>query len=290
MDIEQEQLQHPTKVISVFNVWECKDETWGLPHYPVYSVSSRIIGNAFSLEDAQRIVRTRVAQISGDYWGDRIHHFRVLEMPVGVPTELFDVRSERVYDNKGILLEQNRFKPGDICEIVLGIYMSEAILGIVADIKDDVCQVLTNDPLTPLLLNQINVFQPKAKVHPGTERRLRKLLDDFRTLPMRRKIADTAALAKLRFMLNALGWDDAEITLADDLLPDGFARLVIKGVKGFPEGLHLDIGRHVMQSRPDRVEATLKRLAGKETDVRGYSLKKNNMQEEITGYPTWYTI
>lgn len=322
MDIEQE--QHPTRVISVFNVWECLDNNYKRPHYPSYPVHSRLVGSAFSLEAAERIIRDILKEPYQKFWTRKRHHLRILEMPVGVHSESFDARTERIYDSSGRLIDERtepmdspysgrtqeriRFAPGDLCEVIGGIYDDKAVLGVVVEAPptpdvvnsnpgqyfdystDDYYLVLSGSHLDPFRAEALQVFPPKAKVPEGTERRLRKAFEDYRTLPMRRRIADTAALAKLRSVLDALNWSDAEITLADDLLPDGFARLVIKGVKGFPEGLHLDIGRRVMQSRPDRVEATLRRLAGKETHARGYSLKKVSVPYPMSDQYDWYTL
>ena len=325
MDIEQEQKEHPTRVISVFNVWECIDNNYNKPHYPSYPVHSRLVGSAFSLEAAERIIRNVINEPYQDFWNRKRHHLRIMEMPVGVHSESWDARSERIYDSHGKLIDERtepqdspypgrtpdriRFAPGDLCEVIGGVYDDKAVLGVVVKVPptpeavnskqgfpvfdystDDYYLVLTGSHLEPFRAEALQVFPPKAKVPSGTERRLRKAFEDYKTLPMRQRIADTAALAKLRAILDALDLSDTEITLFDGYLQGSLFLLVIKGVKGFPEGLHLEIGSRLMQSHPNRVEATLKRLTGKKTDVKGYSLKKVDMPDSLPNQQVWYRL
>lgn len=306
------------RVISVFNVWVCWDDNFGRPHYPSYRVHSRLAGSAFSLEGAERIVRDCLAEHAGDSAPilNKIHHFRVMEMPVGVPSSWYDARSERVYDSRGRLVDCRnapwmsafagrdsaalRFRPGDLCEMVDGACPESAVLGIVVGTppspqevaatpalqrpethERDAYTILTCDMATPFTTNALNVFRPSAKVSAATERRLRKAYEDYRTLPARNRIADTAAAARLEAAVSSLGWRGKVVPPSEKGF--GLFELELEGVPGFPDGLRLQARRELASGHTDRVIATLLRLAGRRPAVKGYSLKKFTVPRGVPG-------
>ena len=297
---------HTTSLVSVFDVWATYDRSWGKPHYPSYEVVSWKVGTAFSLDVAERIVRETV-RIENDPAGEpRLHSLRIVQIPVGRHAPEWAPLSEYLYDRDGVLLdrrtvsweagdvfpgrtaEEIRFGRGDLVE-VLG---SDSIsLGIVAELPpsverasrantggsfhlgagDDTYVVLTGPRFCDQNhVDSLRIFKPLHRITPGTQRRLRKTYNDYRTFPMRMMIADTAAAAQLQGTAESLGW---RTLVATPLYEDGSFSLSLEGVPGFPDGVEIRIPQRVAWRRMDRVIATLKRLAGKPAEGRGYRLK-----------------
>ena len=304
------------RVISVFNVWLCWDQNPRGPHYPSYEVDWTLAGSSFSMEGAERIVRDCVSGSMGSpaRLQRRLHHLRVMEMPVGVRSCWSDARSEHVFDCSGRLVDCRkvpyeslfggretpavRFKPGDLCEVVDGIYSDKAILGIVVgtppspdevaasplpqeDHDQDAYPVLFGDGERAFGFNALNVFRPRAKVPVATERRLRRAYEDYRTLPARNRIADTAAAARLEAAVSSLGWRGKVVPPSE--MGFGLFELDLEGVPGFPDGLRLQVRRELASTHTDRVIATLLRLGRRPSGVKGYSLKKFTVPKGLPG-------
>ena len=101
------------RVVSVFNVWEIRDNNWKKPHYPSYEVSTQLVGSAFSLECAQRLVREIVAEERKCPWRSNLHSVRVTEQPVGQLYGPFSGSlSGYIYDRDGRLLDKRTTPEG----------------------------------------------------------------------------------------------------------------------------------------------------------------------------------
>ena len=286
------------KVISVFNVWETRDNNWRKPHYPRYDVVTKLVASAFSLECAERLVREIAEQERNSRWRRDLHSIRIIEQPAGQLFDPYGSLSEYVYDKEGFLLDKRttpvgetwsgrnpqeiRFQKGDLCEVV---FERQAILGIVQrvpptaeeaarmqlDDSDDCYCVLTKKGEFDYHIDSLKLFKPSHKISGPTERKLRRYFDEEETLWMRVKIASTTAVAQLHSIMDELGWE-AEIRFPR-WIEDSIG-MEIKGVTGFPEGLRLELDQKKAHDRMDRVRISFLRLAGQHPEGRGYRLKR----------------
>lgn len=299
---------HTTSLVSVFDVWATYDRNWRKPHYPSYDVRTWKVGTAFSLEDAERIVRETVRLENDPAGFTRLHSLRIVQIPVGRHAPEWAPLSEYLYDRDGKPLDRRtvswdyddvfpgrkpedvRFRPGDLCE-VLDFHEGRVRLAVVTEVPpsvekasrinnggfthleagDDCYGVLTGGGCTSHdHADSLRLFRPVHRVSPGTERRLRKAWNDYRTFPARMKIADTTAAAQLTDAAEGLGW---QALVATPLYEDDAFFLSLEGVPGFPDGLDVRIPQRKAWNRMDRILATFRRLAGRPADGRGYSLK-----------------
>lgn len=288
------------RVISVFNVWAALDRNEGKPHYPVYPVALNLIGSAFSLEAAERMVREEATEHHKLF--RELHHVVIEEMPVGERVSPFSTRSEWLYDADGKLIDRRaypfediylgrdprdvRFRKGDLCEFLIGTKM---ILGIVTgvpptpqqmiswqynpDASEDCYTILPAKEYDEIPIDALKIFRPLYKVSPKTEAKLRRAYRDFLSLPMRQKIANTAATAQFKVILDELGWKgEIEPPRWDG---DAFL-LTVGGVPGYDgqDDLRIVIRPEKAWRHMDRVAVTLRRLAGLKPQGKGYSLHK----------------
>ena len=287
------------KVISVFNVWETRDRNWKRPHYPSYEVQTRLVGSAFSLESAERLVREIAEQERISPWRHDLHSVRITERPVGqLYNPFYDCLSEYVYDKEGRLLdkrtvpkgenwkgrspEEYRFRKGDLCEMLVD---DKVILAIVRDVppcaetasraqldeSDDSYTVQTSRDVYDYHIDSLKIFEPSFKISPRTERKLRRAFEEEDTLWMRMRIASTTAQARLQMIMDELGWK------ADIRFPrwiEDTIGMEIKGVPGFPDGLRLELDQKKAHEHMDRVRYSFLRLAGQHPEGRGYRLKR----------------
>ena len=299
---------HTTSLASVFDVWATYDMNWRGPHYPSYEVQTRKVGTAFSLEVAERIVRETVGLAEGAPVPGRLHSLRVVQIPVGRHAPEWAPLSEYLYDRDGKLMDRRtvpwdcdsvfpgrkaedvRFRPGDICE-VLDTVRGRAYLAFVVDVPpsveqaskindggfihleagDDIYTIKTDaSDISRDYVDSLRVFRPMHRIAPRTERRLRQAWNDCQTFPMRMKIADTAAAARLTDAAEGFGWK--AVAALPSYEGDPFY-LLLEGVPGFPDGVDLRIPQRKAWDHMDRVLATFRRLAGKPADGRGYRLK-----------------
>lgn len=286
------------KVISIFNVWETRDNNWRKPHYPSYDVVTKLVASAFSLECAERLVREIADEERNSQWRHDLHSIRIIEQPAGQLYNPFGSLSEYVYDKEGFLLDKRttpvgetwngrnpqeiRFQKGDFCEVV---FERQAILGIVQrvppmaeeaarmrlDDSDDCYCVLTKKGEFDYHVDSLKLFKPSHKISGPTERKLRRYFDEEETLWMRVKIASTTAIAQLRAIMDELGWE-AEIRFPR-WIEDSIG-MEIKGVPSFPDGLRLEVDQKKAHERMDRVRISFLRLAGQHPEGRGYRLKR----------------
>lgn len=295
-------------VTSVFDVWATYDMNWRRPHYPAYPVTTRKIGSALTLADAERIVRDAVRMVKEERWSNPLHSLRVREVPAGQYTLQWESLSEHVYDRNGALVDRRtfpnaggvfpgrspdriRFGAGDLCEVLR--WDDTVSLGIVLDpppgtdyaerlnrgqlkldAEDDSYVVLSAAGVphgNPFHADSLDVFRPAHKVSARTEGRLRRAYNDYLTAERRRVIADTAAAAVLREAVGEAGWDGTVEAPRWD--GDSF-KLRLEGVPGFPRGLDLQVPQKKARDHMDRVLVSLRRLAGKSAGGRGYRLKR----------------
>ena len=287
------------KVISVFNVLVTRDRNWRKPHYPAYEIDTDLVGSAFSLECAERLVREVVEKERTGGWPQDLHSIRIVERQVGeLYNPYYGALSEYVYDKEGRLLDKRtspkgenwkgrapgeyRFQKGDLCEILL---RDKVVLGIVRNVPPSVENASkmgfdeTDDSYTVQIsrneyschIDALKIFKPSFKIAAQTERKLRRICEEKDTLWMRNRIANTTAEAHLRMILEEMGWE-ADITLPSRE-GDSFG-LIIKGVPGFPAVLRLETDQKKAQNHMGRVRFSFLRLAGEQPPGRGYRLKR----------------
>lgn len=260
------------KVISVFLVWETRDNNWKKPHYPSYEVNTSLVGCAYSFEQAERLVREVVERDRKERYRRDLHSVRITQQPVGHPFYQFENLSEYVYDRKGCLIDmRTSFKRGDFCEILAG---DKVILGIVQDIpvdSDDCYTVLTGTDVNDYQIESTKIFPPSFKISDKTREKLQRAYDEDKTLWMRLRIANTSAMSQISSIIDELGWKSqirAPRWIEDDI------ELEISGVPSFPDGLRLQIDQKKAHLHMDRIRITFQRLAGLHPDGRGYRLKR----------------
>ena len=286
------------RVVSVFNVWETTDLNWRRPHYPCYYVSTVLVGSAFSLEDAERLVREVAEDNASDRWTpSQLHSIRVTEDAVGKLNGPWDHLSEYVYDRTGRLLDRRtvpngerwcgrapgeyRFRRGDLCEVING---DRVLLGIIKDVppdtemasrlqldgSDDCYTIVTGPGVTDWHADSLTVFPPSFPVRAGTLGKLRRAFDEDATLPMRLRIADTTAMAQLRALTDELGWS---ASIRPPRWEGDTFEMEMEGVPGFPQLLHLFLDRRKAHGHMDRIRITFLRLAGHHPAGTGYRLR-----------------
>ena len=291
---------------SVFDVWETCDRNWRRPHYPSFPVATFKIGSALSLDGAERIVRdTALTEKGQRYWGCRVHSFRVVEIPLGRYAPQWQPLSARIYDPDGRPLDRRtvpavdgvfqgrgpdelRFAPGDLCE-VLDNEDDEVYLGIVVGLPPDPARaalinkvdfhlddgddnyVVLRDRGREFHVDSLRLFPPRYRVSPRTEARLRNAYNDYMTLGRRMDILDTAAAARLEAAAREAGWT---VSLKKPRWENDTFKLMLEGVRGFPEGLDLQISQKKAWRSMDRILATFRRLSGRPAGGRGYRLKR----------------
>lgn len=299
---------HTSEAVSVFDVWITSDQNYRKPHYPSYPVRTWKAGSALNLESAERIVREFVRQNDEDEryarCPEHLHSIRIVEMPVGVYAPVWMSLSEYVYDTRGCLIDRRtipydakftgrgkdriRFWKGDLCEVLDG---DRVYLGFVVEVPpsekdaarvnagpfhmdatDDSYIVLTDSHyISHDHVDSLKIFEPKHKVSSGTRERLHRAYEKFQAFPALMEIRDNDAVTKLREAAGNLGWT---MRIETPRWEDDTFKLVIEGVEGFPDGLDLQIPQKKSWEHMDRILVTFNRLAGKPETGRGYSLKK----------------
>ena len=310
---------NPDMCNTVFEVTLCRALNCRRPHYPSCRLESRQAGIAGSLVEAEAMIRRIVRE---DMVSD-IHHFDVREIPVGIVALGKQGRTNRVYDRMGELLDRSlcssldidqegelgifpgrpksmvRFHEGDIVEVA---GLDELTLGFVVGIptsvemasninnasnftldwSDDSYTILTDSTYwSHEHVGALALFKPQFKMHPRVEERLHTAWRAYVSAPMKRKIKFTAATEILLAAAREAGLTAA---IRSDYLDEG---MEISIREGLPEPMTIMIPDNEALDHTDRVAATLRRLAGLKSKVRGYSLHKlASEQSDIT----WYRI
>ncbi|MCI6328098.1 MAG: hypothetical protein MR793_05500 [Bacteroidales bacterium] len=293
---------------TIFDVWVTYDQNnRGRPHYPCYKTSDAKIGSAFTLEDAEHIIQEAISDGCGVYGLNLVHSYRIKQMPVGHYAEEHASLTEYVYDDEGHRLDKReyayedgifegrtqediRFQVGDICECLI---CDKVVLMIVAetppdkdivayrtrtgffnaDATDD-CYVVINSngkKAWESHVSPLDMFMPRYKYLPQTEKRLRTALADYRTRPVRLAIENITGEEQLKGILDELG-----ITASIEQPPwEGHCyNLIMDSLKPFDDGpLILSIPRKYVMKQLNRVRVGLFRLAGRKLPGYGFRPK-----------------
>ena len=166
-----------TKVISIFNVWKYIYRKKRGTRYPCYDIPSCLVGSAFNLESAQRIVQEVISENKEwPGWAHELHHLRIVEVPEGKMINFNEVRPEYVFGPDGQPLE---FCPssGDLCEVADDFNCGESWLGIVVKTPEKnggYYEILFGEDLDTFSIEASHVLPPMAHVPARTELRLRR--------------------------------------------------------------------------------------------------------------------
>lgn len=288
---------------SVFDVWASYDWHEGRTHYPEYKIHTCKVGSAFDLTRAEQIIQDVVRDDENNPNGSMLHSLRIIEIPEGEYATKWCALSEYIYDRKGNFLdsrtfprggrypgrkkEEIRFKPGDLCEVL--IENEYAWLGFITEVPPSVEKMssgntkgiyFTDDLADTYTVNcdynsaepidSLYVFKPQHKIPARLEKWFHDQYNDYLTFPTRMKIADTTAEAQLRGFIEDLGWNAVILAPLDE---NCSFKLTIQGVPRFPEGVILLIDQDKAWHHMNRIQTTFLRLAGKPTKGRGYRLK-----------------
>lgn len=300
----------------IFDVWVTYDQNnRGRPHYPCYKTSDEKIGSAFTLEEAERIIQQAISEGCGAYGISLVHSYRIKQMPVGYYVAEHASLAEYVYDDEGHCLDKReyayedgvfegrtkedlRFQVGDICECLI---CDEVVLMIVAetppdkalvayrtlnglfnaDATDD-CYVVINSSgkkAWEYQVSPVDIFKPRYKYLPQTEKRLRTALADYRTRPVRLAIENITGEEQLKGILDELG---ITASIEQPSWEGHCFNLVMDNLKPFDDGpLILSIPRKYVMGQLNRVRVGLFRMAGRELSGYGFRPKPYNVD-----YPT----
>lgn len=286
--------------------------------YPAYGVARESIGLYRSLEDAAALVRSRAGDGCSEH--DETVFYSIRLRALDCPTDADDAMEEYLYDGSGALLdsrtepfssgffqgrdpEECRFRPGDLCEVLHG---GRMVLGIVAATPfsrkemelrraggvtifsedRDACQVILalqggRYGSLPLCMDILSMIKPRYGVHPSAARRMRRLLDENRTSPVRHAIATAAREARLRSVIGDASLDPVSVAIPELSWDDFYIHLRTDGLKGVPCPAERDevvirvdagkIDRHL-----DELRVALSRIAGNPVPGRGFRLKRDD--------------
>ena len=283
--------------------------------YPSYKVRRTCLGRFRRLEDAESLVTRRATE--RESWYDETILYRISLMPLDVETNSGSALEEYLYGDDGFLLDRRmqpifhgvfegrdpgecRFRHGDLCEIV---GEDSVTLGIVAAVpftrKEmsarreklvvrtfddlDVCEVIPfsqggDNHVHPRRRSILDLVSPRYRVHPSTAARLRRLLDGYRTLPVRLAIRNSSQEARLRSVLEDVGLDPTAINkpcLLDDCFSLRFQSGELKGIAcNEGEGIDIEISRNIIDRHLDELKVGLSRLTANPLPGRGYRLKE----------------
>lgn len=286
-------------------------------NYPSYRICRECIGLYRSLEDAGDLVRRRAEE--GDCVHDETALYSIRLMPLDCPIDGDMAMEEYLYDGSGTLVdkrtepfsracfqgrnpEECRFRPGDLCEVlkgddmVLGIVVATPFTrkememrkakGIVNHFYDtDACQVLLLVPRKhylhlPIWVDILSLVKPRYRVHPCTARKLRRLLDEHRTAPVRHAIEMTAREARLRSVLEDFGLEPVSIVRPEYPLRDFFLHFRPGDLKDLvpdsdTEEIVIQIGPNTVDRHLDELRVGLSRLTDAPVPGRGLRLKRD---------------
>lgn len=273
--------------------------------YPHYRVRMWKLGTASSLEQAERMMRIHIAGTNPDF----LHSLMINEVPLDRPCTMHTSLSSYLYDRDGTRIdertystireddgvypgrtsEQIRFRKGDIVETLEG---NEVTLGFVVELPASAGKAArinesrngwhlddTDDSYTILFgsdfthhkhIDSLRVFAPRLRVHPSTEKRLRKCYSDYVSFPARSAIMNTTALEQLRKFMGSQGMKGQ--VKAPEYLDDEF-RITLELPDGSPTVL---VDRNRAYTRMDRVCCTLARIAGIKADGRGFTVRTHS--------------
>ena len=273
--------------------------------YPHYRVRRWKLGTASTLEQAERLMRTHIAGSDPAF----LHSLMINEVPLDRPCTMHTSLASYLYNRDGTRIdertystireddgvypgrtaEQIRFSKGDIVEVLDG---NEVSLGFVVglpastgkaaringsrngwhlDDTDDSYTVLFGSDFTyQKYVDSLNVFTPRLRVHPSTERHLRKCYSDYVSLPARSGIMNTTALEQLRGFMESHGMNGH--VKAPEYLDDEF-RITLELPGSTPTVL---VDRNKAYTRMGRVCCTLARIAGIRTDGRCYTVRTHS--------------
>ena len=263
-----------------------------------------------SIKAAEDIIRL----VPGDYWPT--HSYIVRIMPTDTPVDDYSVDGEYVYDSGGRLLDKwewqqdsssfkpmdetgHRFRVGDICEVLWAdMRPHPAIVAQLPPDRETIARAVAaagyfdgNEYAYHVVLidekgrirdqdiSLLRVFEPHVRIHPATERRLRRSLDDFRTLPVRQAIERTAYEQRLLAITSSVGLDDVSVHGATGISTD-VLRLNINAA-ALPAYCWPEEGRVKIRIRyrqidrhPEMIREGLRRLMGLPAEGRAYHLKE----------------
>ena len=184
------------------------------------------IGLCSSLRSAEDVIKKDVKDFS---FLEPAHSYFVRYLQLDRPMDDFMADSEFLYDRSGIFQEQwmrrddatgveghetpgCRFRQGDICEVLWAdMRPHPAIIAQLPPERDNeefayrVVMIDETGKCVEMSIDKLRIHKPRERIHPSTVRKLRKALEDFRTLPVRRAIESTAYEQRLRALLGDLG-------------------------------------------------------------------------------------
>ena len=128
-------------------------------------------------------------------------------------------------------------------------------------------------------ISLLRVYEPHARIHPATVRRLRRALDEFRTLPVRQAIERTAYEQRLRAIASSVGLDDVSVHgatgISTDVLSLNINAAALPAYTG-PEKdrVKIRIRYRQIDRHPGMIREGLRRLMGLPAEGRAYHLKE----------------
>ncbi len=277
--------------------------------YPSYRVGRERIGLYRDLEDAESLVLARAAE--GFCIHDELVLFSIKLVPLCTVIAFKAPEEEYLYDDSGEMLDRRigpliggqspagcRFRPGDLCEVLHG---DEMVLGIVKSTpmdRDgredpdgvDSCEVILASGYSrwniPHWTDTLSMVKPRYRVHPSTVRRLRRLLDEQRTFPVRLAIETAARETRLLSVLELSLISPAAINrpvYPFDEFMLCFNPADLKGVvpgPGWDEVL-IKVPARTIDRHLDELRVGLSRLGGNPLPGRGLRLKRDEDE------PSW---
>ena len=263
-----------------------------------------------SLKAAEDIIRLA----PGDYWP--VHSYIVRLIQADTPVDDYSIDGEYVYDSGGRLLDKwerqqdsssfkpmdeagHQFRVGDICEVLWAdMRPHPAIVAQLPPDRETIARAVAaagyfngNEYAYHVVLvdekgrirdqdiSLLRVYEPHARIHPATARRLRRALDEFRTLPVRLAIERTAYEQRLRAITSSVGLDEVSVygaTCADvDVLSLSLNAAVLPAYTGpEKERVTVRIRYRQIDRHPEMIREGLRRLMGLPAEGRAYHLKE----------------
>lgn len=282
--------------------------------YPAYKVKRCCLGRYRHLEDAEGLVARRGANRYSMY--DETILYQINLMPLDIET--MGALKEYLYGEDGTLLDkwvqplnggsfegrdpdECRFRPGDLCEMVnedtvtLGIVATVPFTrkevsarrekGVALSLDDmDVCQVIPFFPSNiirhyPIRMKMLSLVSPRYRIHPSTAARLRRLFDEYRTLPVRLAIRNTSQEARLRSILEDTGLEPTAINkpcFMNDCFTLRFHPGDLKRISCEEDEeirIEIEIAPNLIDRHLDELRVGLSRLTANPLPGRGYRLK-----------------
>lgn len=260
------------------------------------------------------------------------HSYIVRLIQEDAPVDDYSVDGEYVYDSGGRLLDKwvrpqastsaehvdeagHRFRVGDICEVLWAdMRPHPAIVAQLPPDRETIAKnvaaagyfdgnayayhvVLINEKgrLRDQDISLLRVFEPRVTIHPATVRKLRRALEEFRTLPVRRAIERTAYEQRLRAITSSVGLDSVSVygaTCADaDVLYLTLDAASLGAYAG-PEKdrVRIRIRYRQIDRHPEMIREGLRRLMGLPAKGRAYRLKElwPEMEREFPEFVEYY--